>query len=250
MRGKSIALLKSLTIILYLVLGGCVVTQELPLISHTHIGHAITGFEATPKKQGLLVMAEISSVTAATNNELLSEALKKGHLSDAKQHIEEIAFAVNPAFFDSEAIDRYGLQRSVSEAITHLQLAADTLDASQNVQRMVTRANIKARQIVRNIDELSTYLDAGLKAKDTEQLNAVAEEIDALVRAIAGGEQSGSTYGLNEFRKDIEDMVASEEDPPYQTVGNFYLFDLIDLGDGEWGWKSRRRPGRPRVKYE
>jgi len=233
----------SLTLLVVcLVAGGCsqIVVKETPLISHIHIGHAITGFVATPKKQGLLVMAEISSVAAATNNELLVAAVRKGNLSDAKLFIEEIALAVNPSFFDSASEDSYGLQRSVSEAITHLELAAGVPDASQNVQRTVTRANIKARQIVRNIDELSAFLDAGLKSKDVNQLTVIADEIDALVNSIAGGGQSTSTYGLFEFRQDIEEMVSSE-DPPYQTVDSFYLFNLVQLPSGQWGFGSRQR---------
>jgi len=225
-------------------LQGCsqgIIVKETPPVSHIHIGHAITGFAATPRNQGLLVMAEISSVVAATNNELLRESAKKGNVSDSKLFIEEIAVAVNPAFFDSDSTpDSYGLQRSVAEAITHLELAAGVPDASQNVQRTVTRANIKARQIVRNVDELSAFLDAGLKANNSAEIQVIAEEINSLVDAIAGGEESNANYGLFEFRRDIEDMVASE-DPPYQTVDSFFLFNLIQLPSGDWGFSSRQR---------
>ena len=36
--------------------GGC--AHKPPTIAHTHIGHAITGFEGTPGDKGLFVVAE------------------------------------------------------------------------------------------------------------------------------------------------------------------------------------------------
>ena len=224
------------------VLSACsqIVVRDGPPISHIHIGHAITGFNQTPKKHGLLVMAEISSVTAATNNELLVEAANDGNMALAKEFMREIALAVNPDLFDAEADNPYGLQRSIAEAITHLHLASEVPDASQNAQRTITRANIKAKQIVRNIDELSAFLDAGLKSKNIAQLQVISAEVDSLVNSIAGGPDSGASYGLYEFRQDIDQMVA-QEDPPYQTVDSFYLFNLIKLPSGEWGFSSRQR---------
>jgi len=227
--------------ILFLASCGKVIVREGPSFAHIHIGHAITGFRKTPKNQGLLVMADIKSVVAATNNELLVDAVDNGDVGEAKGYIQEIANVVAPDVFagDSEA---YGLDRAVAETITHLELAADDPSASLNVQRTATRANIKAMRIVRNIENLAAFLDAGLKSNDIQQLRVITKEIDSQVKEITGGNGAESEYGLFEYRQDIEDMIA-REDPPYQTVDSFFLFNLIELPTGEWGFNSRRRGG-------
>jgi len=225
-----------------------VVRKDAPTISHVHIGHAITAWADAPKKQGLLVAAELFSVSAATNSELLLEATRNGDLAKSKQFLYEIALNVDPAYFDESLEEEYGLRRATAEATTHLRLAADVFDASANVQRTVTRTNIKAKEIIDKSDELSAFLEVGLETDNIEELEIIAEEITLLVNAIAGGPENESSYGLYNFREDIENMVA-REDPPYETVDSYYLFNLVKLPDGQWGFGSRRSRGAAGAGY-
>jgi len=224
----------------FLLLLGCASTdnnKNTPTISHVHVGHAITAWPKTPNKQGLLVTAEIASVRAATNTDLLLKAAAEGNLKRSQKFLKAIAEAVDPGHFDDNSIEEYGLRRATAEAVTHLRLASEVRDASANVQRTVARANINAAEIIDRADELVAFLEEGLKSSDTTEIEIIADEIDRNIRAIVGGPDNDGNYGLFDLRQDIEDMVA-REDPPYKTVDSWYLFNLVKLPDGGYGFSS------------
>ncbi|MEE9318999.1 MAG: hypothetical protein V3U76_01000 [Granulosicoccus sp.] len=233
-----------------IILAGCskLVRKDSPTISHIHIGHALTGWPQTPNKRGLLVTAELSSVAAATNSDLFLQATRNGNFENAKKYLKEVVLNVDPALLDPSFAEDYGLRKSAAQAITHLRLASEVDDASTNVQRTITQTNIKASQIIDRADELTAFLDAGLKSEDILELEIIAEEVNRTLLSIAGGPEIASGYGLFELREDIEKMVA-REDPPYQTVESWYLFNLVKLPDGQWGFSSRRSRGAAGVGY-
>lgn len=216
--------------------------RDPPSISHVHIGHAITAWPLTPNRQGLLVVAETESVAAASNAELMLEAAREGDLARAKRYLREVVDAVDPTLLDPDATDAYGLRRATAEAVTHLKLASEVPDASANVRRTVTRGNVRATRIVDRADELVAFMDAGLKSEDVGEMEIIAEEIALALRQIAGGPDLDGVYGLYEFREEIESMVA-REDPPYETVDSWYLFNLVKLPSGEWAFTGRRSRG-------
>jgi len=231
-------------------LTGCtkLVRKDPPTISHIHIGHALAGWPSTPNRKGLLVVAELSSISAAANSELMLESARNGDLENSKKYLHEIVVTVDPTLHDPALGKVYGLRKSAAEAITHLQLASEVDDATSNVQRGVTQANVKADQIIDGIDELTAFLEAGMKTDNVQEIEIIAEEIHQALLSIAGGPEMASGYGLYELREDIEKMV-SNENPPYQTVDSWYLFNLVKLPDGRWGFSSRRGRGTAGVGY-
>jgi len=233
-----------------LVLGcaNAIVKRDVPTIAHIHIGHAITAWPATPSNQGLLVVAELASIKAQTSADLLLRAARSGNLLQAKKHLKDVAVAVDPSFFDSENANEYGLRRGTAEAMTHLTLASEVADASANVQRTVAKTAVQASEILDRTDELTAYIDVGLKSNDIDSIEIIAEEIALIMRDIAGDTNNDSNYGLFELREDIEAMV-EREDPPYKTVDEFYLFSLVKLPDGQWGFASRRSRGAAGAGY-
>ena len=257
-----------LVLALSLAACGSLMRRDTPSIAHVHIGHAITAWPLTPNRQGLLVTAEIASVAATTNAELMLEAARAGDLENARRYLREVIKNVDPMLLDPErapgeppaanpggastesgtdGVDRsaggdYGLRRATAEAVTHLKLASEVPDASANVRRTITRGNVRARRIVDRADELVAFMDAGLRTDDVAEMEIIAEEIALVLRQVAGGPDVENVYGLYEFREDIEAMV-EREDPPYQTVDSWYLFNLVKLPSGEWGFASRRSRG-------
>ncbi len=246
----SLSLATTLTVLLSLILASCasVVKRSPPSISHVHIGHAITGWPLAPKKRGLLVVAELQSVAATTTSELMLEAAREGNMERAQKYLKLTADAVDPGFLQRKTSNEYGLRRAAAEAITHLQLASEVDDASANVQRTVTSTRIKAEDLVDRSDELLAYLDAGAKSTSIDEMEIISEEIVHTLKAIAGGPDVTGNYSLYEFRNDIEAMVA-REDPPYQTVESYYLFNLVKLPDGQWGFASRNSRGSAGTGY-
>jgi hypothetical protein len=241
---------KLVTLALCLSLASCgsIVSRDTPSIAHIHIGHAITGWVQAPNKQGLLVVAELASLAAMTNAELMLASARDGDMERAQRFLKETAAQVDPDFLNNTNSGEYGLRKAAAEAITHLKLASEVEDASANVQRTVTRTNIKAIDLVDRSDELLAFLDAGANATSIDEIEIISEEIVRSLRAIAGGPDMSDNYGLYDFREDIEAMVA-REDPPYQTVESFYLFNLVQLPDGNWGFASRNSRGSAGVGY-
>ena len=226
--------------IVVLQLSACAsfVRKDAPTIAHIHIGHAITGWPDTPGQQGLLVAAELAAVTAEVNSQLMLQAARNGDQEKTKRFLTEIAIALDPQYFDPDGNEsRYGLRRGTAASMTHLSLAAGVPDASANVQRTVTKTNVRAQNILDNADELIVFIEAGLKSNDTAELEIIAEEASLLLQNIAGGPEYPDSYGLYNLRNDIEAMVA-REDPPYRTVESYYLFNLVKLPDGQWGFGS------------
>ena len=239
-----------LAVFLTLSLTGCgsIVSRDAPSIAHIHIGHAITGWVNAPNKQGLLVVAELASIAAMTNAELMLDAARDGDMERAQRFLRETATQVDPDFLNGTDNGDYGLRKAAAEAITHLKLASSVEDASANVQRTIAQTNIKAIDLIDRSDELLAFLDAGSKAASIEEIEIIAEEIVRSIRTIAGGPDMPENYGLYDFREDIEAMVA-REDPPYQTVESFYLFNLVQLPDGQWGFASRSSRGSAGAGY-
>lgn len=225
-----------------------VVGRDAPTIAHIHIGHAITGWPQAPNKQGLLVAAELGAIKAAASSELMLRAARDGDMDGAQKYLNDVAIAVDPGFLSGETSNVYGLRKAAAEAITHLQLASEVEDASANVQRTVAANVVKAQDLIDRSDELLAYIDAGAKAQNVEVVEIIAEEIVRTLKRIAGGPDSLDSYSLYNFREDIEAMV-EREDPPYKTVESFYLFNLIKLPDGKWGFASRSSRGTAGAGY-
>lgn len=239
-----------LFMVISLGLSSCasLVTRDAPTIAHIHIGHAITGWPQAPNKQGLLVAAELAAITAATSSELMLKAARDGDMERARSYLRETALAVDPGYGSDTASNEYGLRKAAAEAITHLQLASEVEDASSNVQRTVAKNVVKAQDLIDRSDELLAFLDAGDNAQSVLEMELIAEEIVRTLTAIAGGPDLPDSYSLYNFREDIEAMVAREE-PAYKTVESYYLFNLVKLPDGEWGFASRGSRGAAGAGY-
>ena len=46
-------------------------------------------------------------------------------------------------------------------------------------------------------------------------------------------------YGMKQLRRDLDAMIAAE-DPAYQTVDRWYLFNLIRLPSGTWMFRRSK----------
>ena len=115
---------------------GCsaAITKKSPPISHIHIGHALTGWVATPDKKGLLTTAEQESRIVLDN---ALKATNSNTLSQKKQYMSNALHAVDPKTQNQGPGRGYGLIRSITESIAHIQYAASSDDASVNIRKTV-----------------------------------------------------------------------------------------------------------------
>lgn len=218
---------------------GCV--SRPPSIAHVHLGHALTGVHVTPGKQGYLLVAEKQ---AEDIQALAQKAAKSQELAQLKT---DVAAAVKATNNDTE----FGLKHSLVMASNHISFAATSEDASQNVQ---TSAPVFARDTVRVVERCELI---GLLGKDVEASTSVdeakllTEEIAKLAEANLNGEDSDNDgvvggkpaeFGMKQLRAELDGIIARES-PPYRTVDQWYLFNLVKLPNGRWVFDKLGRGG-------
>jgi len=201
----------------------------------------LTGVAITPGQKGYLLEAEDRAQNAF---DLANKATNDASLPQMKADIDAVVVATN-----SE--DDFGLKHSLVMASNHITFAATSDDASDNVRQA---APIFAHDITRVVERCD---EIGLLGKDVAASSSVDEarllsvEIRKLAKQNVNGEDSngdglvGKTpqeYGMQQLRKELQDMIA-RENPPYTTVDQFYLFNLVRLPNGKWVYDKFGRGG-------
>jgi len=223
------------------VLGMTGCTSRPPTIAHVHIGHAITGVHVTPNQEGYLVIAERRGREAV---ELVKLAAASNDLAEIKKNVAAAVHAT-----DSE--QDFGVKQAIVMAANHITFAATSDDATVNVQHA---APVFASDITRVVERceliilLGKDVAASTSAKDA---SALVAEMGKLTGANLDGDDSNgdgvvgsvpAEYGLTQLRKELEVMIARES-PPYQTVPQWYLFNLVRLPNGKWVFDKLGRGG-------
>jgi hypothetical protein len=219
---------------------GCV-SRRPPTVAHVHIGHAITGVHVTPNKEGYLSSAERR---AQETIDFTSKAASSQDLAEIKRNIALAAHAT-----DSQ--DDFGVKESIVMAVNHVTFAATSDDATLNVQKSAPQFAADSTRVIQRCDLIA------LLGKDVQASTSIKEasvsvaEIAKLAQANLSGDDSdgdgvaGSVpaeYGLLQLRKELEAIVA-HENPPYVTVDQWYLFNLVRLPNGRWVFDKLGRGG-------
>ncbi len=229
----------SVALLCVLGMTGC--TSRPPTIAHVHIGHAITGVHVTPNQEGYLVTAERRG----------REAVELMKLAAASNDLAQIKKNVAAAVHASDSEEDFGVKQAIVMAANHITFAATSDDATVNVQHA---APVFASDITRVVErcELIVLLgkDVAVSTSAKDARPSVVE-MGKLTDANMEGEDSNgdgvvgsapSEYGLAQLRKELEAMIARES-PPYQTVPQWYLFNLVRLPNGKWVFDKLGRGG-------
>lgn len=218
---------------------GCVTRP--PTIAHVHLGHALTGVHVTPNRDGYLLVAQARA----------KEAYASADQAAAAGTLDQVQAAVAAVLTATSSEDNFGLKQSLVLAANHVSFAATSEDASANVQGS---APVFAHDIARLIErcELIALLGKDVAAgKSREEADVAVEEIVKLTRANLEGEDAdhdgkvGSTpaeFGVAQVRGEFDAMIARES-PPYRTVDQWYLFNLVRLPSGRWVFDKLNRGG-------
>lgn len=219
---------------------GVVVQEDLPTISHVHIGHAVTGWKHTPDKQGLFVVAEnmgvkaLDEATAAQQEDLAIPMIKT--------HVENMVRAIDPDSINTEETKEFGLSDALIEAVDHITFAAESDDASQNVIDFTKQFETES-ELVLNRSKLIVAVGQEVLTSDSEiEIKALTEELLILNNINVHGDSSLNELGMAQLRTKLDEMI-NKEDPPYEPVATRYLFGIIRLPDGKWNyyWLANNR---------
>jgi hypothetical protein len=213
-----------------------------PTIAHVHLGHALTAVHVTPNRDGYLIVAQARAQEAHSSAQQAAD--KSTPLDQMKA---SIALAVAAVSSD----ENFGLKQSLVLASNHVSFAATSEDASANVRQA---APLFSQDIARIVErcELVTLLGKDVAASQSKEEAAIlVEEISKLTLANIEGDdadqdgKSGSTpaeYGVKQLRQEFDVMIG-REDPPYRTVDQWYLFNLVRLPSGRWVFDKLNRGG-------
>jgi hypothetical protein len=222
-----------------IVMVGCV--HKAPTIAHTHVGHAITGFELTPGEEGLFVVAEKRAQETLDHAQRALDAT--GNFPLMKAEVDKVV--------EATVSDDYGMIVAMTEADSHVTYAATSADASANVKDGARIFTETSKGIVDRCDTIVLLAGDVKDTRTASEANRYVTAIYALALANVQGEDldgddvvgsSAGESGIDQLREKLDAMVAAE-DPPYVTVERWYLFNLFQLPDGTWEFPPRWSKG-------
>ncbi|GAC1331102.1 MAG: hypothetical protein NVS9B2_12650 [Steroidobacteraceae bacterium] len=228
-------------IFLLTVTGTSACVTHPPTIAHVHIGHALTGVHVTPGHKGYMLVAEQRA------DETLAAVKSAGLAPDLPGLKSQIALAVS----DNDNQENFGVKQALVMAANHIAFAATSTDASENVVRFAPAFKSDIAAVIGRCE----YID--LLAKDVAASSSMGEAsllVQEILKAAQanvdgndsnGGGAKGSApaeYGMAQLRAELQLMIG-RENPPYRTVDDWYLFNLVRLPSGRWVFDRLGRGG-------
>ena len=212
-----------------------------PTVAHVHIGHAVTGVHVTPNKEGYMVTAQRRA------SEAIDYATKAQSATDLKEIQQDIVQS-NQA---TNAKDYFGVKESLTMAVNHISFAATSDDASLNVQKSAPVFAADSARVLERCDLIELLSkDVAASSSTSEAMVSVAEIVKLSQSNLFGEDSNGdgkvgsvpSQYGLVQLKAELDAMIARES-PPYVTVDQWYLFNLVRLPNGKWVFDKLGRGG-------
>jgi len=229
-----------LLFLLLVALTGCVQTR--PLMSHSHIGHALTTWHDTPGQQGLYTVAakELDVAIEAVGKALSSP----GDPRRAAKHVDNALHALNPDLQRFGVGLDYGAIRAMQGAIDHLEYAAASDDASGNfissVVSLVDQGDlvvarmVKAQEAIVAFDRSGTVNDPNLSTAHRFLMAAKYGDPNGVPDS---NSMARAEHGLVHMSAQLNDMLKREVDPRYEPVPRRYVLGLVKLPNGHWGYR-------------
>lgn len=157
---------------------------------HTHIGHVLTSFNATPNAQGLLPVALAEARVAAQHADLAARDL--ANLGAMKTHAGHVLHALSPADGSQGPGQGFGVRRATEGVVSHVGFAADAESASQNVATHSGHVTASAGNVVQWTDEAVALIGRIQAAETADQAAPLIEQLQALTaRILSGNDANG-----------------------------------------------------------
>ena len=229
---------------------GC--TTQQPLISHAHVGHALTTWHDTPGQQGLIDVAagdlEIAEREASLS---CANPLNGG----AEPHAANVLHALVPEALLEGPGSGYGALRAVMGTVEHLEYAATSKDASLNLVAAVAQLAAEGVSIHARLEvaaELAqNFLDT---PPGNDRRDLCVQLLDELRVAVHGGvigprADGPATMGFKALHHALLASLDRERDPAYEPVSRRYVLGLVRLPTGEWRYRLPQRGNQAPIDF-
>jgi len=208
MRSIPRAILGCATLLTVVLGTGMVTARQAPANpAHAHIGHVMTSWKDTPEMKGFLPTAmadaqvaleevERADLEGRINDFILYggyvlNALDPGAETDA---LLKTAYARLPTTYLKIEVpgSGYGIKRAVSGALQHVQLAAKSEGASDNVKAHAAHVIASLENVAKWTDEAIATTRKLIQAKTVGDGQALVDELTYLTEQIATGVDANS----------------------------------------------------------
>jgi hypothetical protein len=221
--------------------GAAACVTRPPTIAHVHLGHAVTGVHVTPEHKGYVLVAERRA------DEALNAAKRASQATDLKELKADVVLAV----IATDSQENFGVKQSLNLAANHISFAATSTDASDNVIRFAPAFKTDITAVIARCDYIELLAKDVAASSSVQEASLLTKEMVKAAQAnVEGDDSSGAgskgsvpaDYGMAQLRGQVEAMIG-RENPPYRTVDEWYLFNLVRLPNGRWVFDKLGRGG-------
>lgn len=237
-----------LSLLAILTLCGC--TTQLPLVSHAHVGHALTNWHDTPGQQGLMTVAAADLKVA---ERAASQACANPQPHAATPYVRDVINALVPEAQPEGPASGYGAVRALMATIEHLEYAATSDDASLNLVAAVARLSVHGESVHARLEVATDLAQNLLTASPTDWPGYCDQLVRELRVAIHGGVAGPGTggfpsIGFDELHNGLIATLEREKDPVYTPVPRRYVLGLVRMPSGAWQYRLSR-PDQESLAY-
>ena len=185
--------------------------------SHAHIGHVMTGWGDTPGGAGLLPTAEEEARIAVQHATFAVQ--KIDNLKWMQTHTKHVLHAIDPSVEPAGPGKGYGVANAATGAAKHVEFAAASGDASENVKLHATHVATSAQNVVARVERIVERSQKVLEAKSASAAVPFVREIKYLCEELlAGNDADGdgkitwqeNEGGLDQSRAHMGFMMTGE----------------------------------------
>lgn len=203
MRNTHRAITGSATLVAVVLGTGILAARQAPAHpAHAHIGHVMTSWKDTPEMKGFLPTAIADAQVAL---EQVERADLEGRINDfvlyggyvlnaldpgpETQALLKTAYARLPTTYLKIEVpgSGYGIKRAVAGALQHVQLAAKSEGASDNVKTHAAHVTASLENVAKWTDEAIATTRKLLQAKAVGDGQTLVDELTYLTEQIATG---------------------------------------------------------------
>lgn len=172
---------------------GCATKDEMskPMaknMSHVHMGHVLKGWKDTPNSIGLLPTARKEAEIAAKHAGIAAKKLSD--LAWMKMHTKHVIHAVDPSKIGKGPGLDYGVLKAAKGVEKHINLAANSADASDNVKKHAVHISMTANNTDTRAAKILVHADKALQATSTESAATHVITINKLAQQLLQGEDA------------------------------------------------------------
>ncbi len=167
--------------------------------AHTHIGHVLEAFSQTPNGEGLLATAMSEAETAAEHASLAAGG-DPTDIDPMIRHTRHVLHAIDPAEFPNGPGLGFGLRPAVQGIARHIELAAASEGASQNVRTHAEHVSTAANAVAERADRIVELARQVLAAGVYNEARPLVQQLrDLCAELLPGADASGDgTISLDE----------------------------------------------------